>query len=133
MPRRPNRRVCVFTGSRILPSRWNARVCSTLDPLIAARALILVGCAAGLDGMVRKYLNKLSYPCTVFVADWGKHGKAAGPKRNGEMIDHAVELAIENDCRIECFAFPLSVSPGTRGCMRLAREAGAIIYEIERK
>jgi hypothetical protein len=48
-------------------------------------------------------------------ADWSRHGRAAGPIRNREMV------AAGATC---CVAFPLGRSPGTRGCMRLAEAAG---------
>lgn len=48
-------------------------------------------------------------------ADWDKYGKAAGPRRNQEMVDLGAEL---------CLAFPLGESRGTRDCMRRAEAAG---------
>lgn len=47
-------------------------------------------------------------------ADWLLHGKAAGPKRNQEMVDLGADL---------CLAFPMADSRGTQDCMRRALAA----------
>lgn len=54
--------------------------------------------------------------------DWGRHGRAAGPRRNAAMVALGADL---------CLAFPLGPSPGTRGCIDLARAAGipVIVHE----
>ncbi len=48
---------------------------------------IICGDARGADRLafLWAYRNKVSY--AQYIADWDKHGKAAGPIRNGEMID----------------------------------------------
>lgn len=48
-------------------------------------------------------------------ADWGKHGKAAGPIRNQQMVDLGADVVL---------AFPLGESRGTRHCMAAAEKAG---------
>lgn len=48
-------------------------------------------------------------------ADWERYGKAAGHIRNQEMVDTGVD---------RCLGFPLGRSPGTRGCMKIAKKAG---------
>lgn len=55
-------------------------------------------------------------------ADWDRHGKAAGPVRNQEMVDLGADL---------CLAFPLGASRGTRDCMRRAEAAGIPVRVIE--
>lgn len=55
-------------------------------------------------------------------ADWDKHGKAAGPIRNQEMVDLGADV---------CLAFPLPGSKGTRDCMAKARAAGIPVIEVE--
>lgn len=130
VPRPPSRRVAVFTGSRSLSEKYRRGVQTILRELVKEKAIILVGCANGLDKMVREYLAQVAYGrVEVHTADWGNLGRKAGHKRNGDMIDSAVELAIKNDVRIECYAYPAGVSPGTRDCMRRAKEAGATIYQ----
>ena len=53
-------------------------------------------------------------------ADWGRHGKAAGPIRNQQMVDLGADV---------CLAFPLGRSPGTRHCMRAAKKAGIPVID----
>jgi hypothetical protein len=55
-------------------------------------------------------------------ADWAKHGKAAGPIRNQEMVDAGADI---------CLAFPLGESRGTRDCMRRAESAGIPVIAHE--
>lgn len=131
-------RVVVFTGSRDLHGGHRAEIERILDDCMLDRAWCLVGCCpSGLDAMVRQYLRGERhtprvpvYPrLKVFVADWKKHGRKAGPLRNEDMVNAAVELAITNDVRIECFAWPRR-GRGTKDCMKRAREAGATITEL---
>ncbi len=48
-------------------------------------------------------------------ADWGAHGRAAGPIRNGEMVATRPDV---------CLAFPAKGSRGTWDCVRQAADAG---------
>lgn len=48
-------------------------------------------------------------------ADWDKHGRAAGPIRNQEMVDLGADL---------CYAFLKGDSRGTKDCARRAEKAG---------
>jgi hypothetical protein len=55
-------------------------------------------------------------------ADWDRYGRAAGPRRNAEMVGLGAHA---------CVAFPLGASRGTRGCMKLAAEAGIPVFVHE--
>lgn len=48
-------------------------------------------------------------------ADWGRHGAAAGPRRNTAMVALGADL---------CVAFPGPGSRGTWDCVRKAADAG---------
>lgn len=37
--------------------------------------------------MAENYAMKSGYLLEVYPAEWGKHGRAAGPKRNEEMVE----------------------------------------------
>jgi len=59
-------------------------------------------------------------PCITHWANWGKHGKAAGPIRNQEMLDMwQPDLVV---------AFP--GGDGTKSMVELARKAGVEVKEI---
>lgn len=54
---------------------------------------IIHGCASGADACANAWAmakRAKGYPISVerFPADWSRHGKAAGPIRNQEMVTH---------------------------------------------
>jgi hypothetical protein len=55
-------------------------------------------------------------------ADWARLGKAAGPIRNGGMVDLGAVICLG-------FPHPEKASTGTRGCMELAEKAGIPVWE----
>lgn len=50
---------------------------------------VVSGTASGADRLGEEYAEEQGLPLTKMPADWDKHGKAAGPKRNREMAEHA--------------------------------------------
>jgi hypothetical protein len=50
-------------------------------------SLIIQGGATGADFLAREYAGVLAVPLKTYKADWFKHGKAAGPIRNQQMLD----------------------------------------------
>lgn len=50
-------------------------------------AVIIVGGAPGADTLAEEWADVWGVRKRVFLADWKKHGKAAGPIRNQRMID----------------------------------------------
>jgi hypothetical protein len=53
---------------------------------------VVSGGARGVDAMGERWAREVGIPVRVFPADWDKHGKAAGPIRNGQMADYADAL-----------------------------------------
>lgn len=53
---------------------------------------IVSGGAKGVDKYGEKFAQETGMKCTVFPADWGAHGKAAGPMRNEQMAEYADAL-----------------------------------------
>lgn len=76
---------------------------------------IVHGGASGADALAGRVAEENGWPVEMFFADWEKHGKAAGPIRNQEMVDSGADV---------CLAFPIGESKGTRDCMRRAEKAG---------
>lgn len=82
---------------------------------------IISGGASGADMLGIQYANDRDYALRVFLADWGKHGKSAGPIRNSEMIKIAEAAVFFWDGK----------SPGTADCIRKAKNKGilAIVFQ----
>lgn len=81
---------------------------------------VIVGCARGLDRLVREWCGyNLDHP-NVFRADWDKYEKPAGHIRNGEMLATNPDLVI---------AFP--GGRGTADCVRQARKLGIPVREVQ--
>lgn len=76
---------------------------------------IVVGCASGVDSVAADVAHGLGLRVSVYSADWGAHGRAAGPLRNAVMLDSRPDLVL---------AFWDGSSPGTGDCIRQARKRG---------
>lgn len=83
--------------------------------------LIIVGCAKGVDELVRRrFVNT-----KVFKADWDRFGNFAGNLRNLEMLKFAQELGEP----FELVAFPIATSKGTKHCIEAAKKMGVKVHE----
>jgi hypothetical protein len=83
-------------------------------------------CPTGADAMASEWVKEMQTQCfPVFEephpAIWLKHGKAAGPIRNQEMVDLGADI---------CFAFPVPSSRGTIHCMGAAEKAGIPVVNL---
>jgi hypothetical protein len=94
---------------------------SDLLALKGCPSKVVQGGAGGADTMAREWAIRLSIPCVEMAADWKKHGKAAGPIRNQEMLDrHAPQFVV---------AFP--GGRGTADMVSRSRKAGIDVAEIK--
>lgn len=80
-------------------------------------AQVISGGAPGADKCGEQWAKSRNIPVRVMRADWKKHGKAAGPIRNGEMAKVADAL----------IAFP--GDKGTSNMLYLARLHDLEIFE----
>lgn len=80
-----------FSGCRDATIRWHIadRVRKELGVDNEEHEALVGDCKTGIDLFIREYCKQANISCTVFVADWDKHGKAAGPIRNTEMVKEA--------------------------------------------
>jgi hypothetical protein len=53
---------------------------------------VVSGMALGVDTLAIAFANDNNIPVKQFPADWNKHGRAAGPIRNGQMAEYADAL-----------------------------------------
>lgn len=89
--------------------------------------VVVQGGAAGVDAIARADAERDGLRVETFAADWERHGKAAGPIRNAEMLDAGAEFVL---------AFPFggrSDSPGTWDCVdkAIARGIPVAIFPAE--
>jgi hypothetical protein len=94
------------------------RLANVMDRLRAIRPIALVfhGNARGADALADRWCRERGVPVFPVPAEWSKHGKAAGPKRNQAMLGHGIDLVV---------AFP--GGKGTEDMMRRARKAGVLV------
>ena len=110
---RPSWRILV-TGSR----EWT-------DEAVIRRALrqywlpgaVLVsgGCPCGADAIAERIWTSGRCAVERHPADWARHGRGAGFRRNAEMVALGADM---------CLAFILDRSAGATHCADLARHAG---------
>src|SRR5215217_4097649 len=78
---------------------------------------VIHGAAAGADRIAAYYAEALHLDTVAFPADWGRYGRAAGPKRNQQMLDEGRPEQV--------IAFRRKgPSPGTDDMIRRAQAAG---------
>lgn len=86
--------------------------------------LIIHGACAGADQMAGEIAHRFGLQVKEFPADWVKHGKAAGPIRNLQMLDQKPDLVI-------AFHENLNTSKGTKHTVSEAKKRGIEVRVIE--
>lgn len=93
-----------------------------LNALAALRpfSVVIEGGARGADSIAKGWAITHGIPVEEYPADWIKHGRAAGPIRNKQMLDEGKPDYV--------IAFPGGV--GTANMVALAKRAGVkvLIY-----
>lgn len=82
--------------------------------------LVIHGGARGADSLAGRIAKARGVPVRVFPADWDRHGRGAGPKRNQQMLDEGKPDLV--------LAAPGGV--GTADMIRRAKAAGIRVIEI---
>jgi predicted Fe-Mo cluster-binding NifX family protein len=82
-------------------------------------AIVIHGAAPGADAWSGYVAGTLGLTVEVHPANWAKHGRAAGPIRNQEMLDSGVDLVI---------AFP--GGRGTEDMIKRAERAGVEVQQV---
>ena len=102
----------------------NYRDQSTVDeallPYATPDAVIVNGAAGGADTLAQRFAERFGVRSEQYPADWRKHGRAAGPIRNQQMLDSGVDIVI---------AFP--GGRGTADMVGRARDAGVPVMEVD--
>lgn len=128
------RKLILVTGSRDwtdvsqietdLEMAWGKRVDDGSD----VEPTVIEGGARGADSIAGAWARRRRAKGVAnvqFKADWTKHGKAAGPIRNQEMLDWL--LAAEGYDQKVVYAYPLPDSIGTKDMIDRALRAGVAV------
>jgi hypothetical protein len=82
---------------------------------------LVYGGASGADDLAHGIVSESFYwEQERFEADWERHGRAAGPIRNQQMVDSGLDLLI---------AF--QGGRGTEDMIRRAKAAGVLVLRVE--
>jgi YspA, cpYpsA-related SLOG family len=114
----PGRVVLVTGGRSFTDGRFVASVLTEMDAARATLRLIHGG-AQGTDHLAGLWAELFGVPIVRVLANWHLLGRAAGPRRNQEMVDMAPDLVI---------AFP--GGSGTADCVARARARGLPVMEV---
>lgn len=98
------------------------RVFETLDQVDAKTPItrIVVGDARGADEFAAEWTAARCRACVIYKADWLKHGRSAGPRRNQKMLDDSKPSLV--------VAFP--GGSGTADMVSRATKAGVRVMTI---
>jgi hypothetical protein len=94
-----------------------------LTPGLDFAKVTVVHGASNMDWFVAGIAHMLGASLEAHRADWGRHGKMAGPLRNQEMVDAGADL---------CIAWIKNKSAGATGCAARAEAAGIEVRRYTR-
>ena len=126
--------ILIVTGTRHLqlPEAIEA-AWSALEPRHPS-PLVVCGDAEGMDRAARAWAGQRRLETRTFVAEWVRYRKAAGPRRNAQMIAWAVARGKETGEGVICLAFPHFClrSAGTADTVERCRRAGVpvIVHHV---
>lgn len=80
--------------------------------------VIVEGGAQGADTLAKEYAIKHDIPFEEYRAEWNKYGRAAGPKRNTDMLNSGIDVVV---------AFP--GGRGTHDTIRKAEKIGIRVWK----
>lgn len=119
--------VVLVCGGRDYTNRQ--RAFAVLDKLALRVEILAVrhGAARGADALADEWARSRGYVVQPYPADWDRHGKAAGPIRNREMLA-ACDPAVPS-LRVVCVvAFP--GGSGTADMIRQSKAAGLPVWAV---
>jgi len=94
---------------------------TTLSPFTIT--LLVSGGAKGADSLGERYANENNIETLIFKPDWKKHGPAAGPLRNTDIVNNADTI----------IAFWDGESKGTKDSITKAEKLGKNIIIVNIK
>lgn len=85
---------------------------------------IVSGHARGADMLGEAYGNEHGFKVRIFKADWKMYGRGAGPVRNRQMLEYALEE------EAVVIGFWDGSSKGTKNMLDIAEKSGARVHTI---
>ena len=85
--------------------------------------LLLHGGARGADAAIGRAVQQLGWSSAVMPAQWERHGRAAGPIRNRELLQQAIAKAVAHTSPGSLASVLVVAFPGGPGTASLVREA----------
>jgi len=86
-----------------------------------AGTVVIHGAQRGADTIAGEIAEAMGFEVIPYPADWHKHGRAAGPIRNQQMLDEG------KPTEVAAFHNDLAHSKGTGDMVRRARRAGLLV------
>jgi hypothetical protein len=113
----------LVTGSRtwVRPSKVTVVLLGLLDEYGDRLVIVHGDCPRGVDAVARAWAGWMHVQQEAYPADWSTYGRAAGHRRNAEMIGTRPDRVL---------AFIRDNSPGATGCAELARQSGIPVTEF---
>ena len=85
--------------------------------------LVLHGGARGADAAIARAAHQLGWSSLVMPAEWSRHGRAAGPIRNRELLEQAIARAVAHTSPGSIASVLVVAFPGGAGTASLVQQA----------
>jgi predicted Rossmann-fold nucleotide-binding protein len=85
--------------------------------------LLLHGGARGADAAIGRAAHQLGWSSAVMPAQWERHGRAAGPIRNRELLEQAIAKAVAHTSPGSLASVLVVAFPGGPGTASLVQQA----------
>jgi hypothetical protein len=110
-------KICI-TGER-KTTLFNNKILEDICKMVLLEDVeFLFGDCDGVDAGALKACQAIGAKYTVYPADWRKHGLAAGPIRNKQMID----LLVPGVDKVWAYHSDIKKSKGTKNTIKLAKQ-----------
>jgi hypothetical protein len=90
--------------------------------------LLLHGGARGADAAIARAAHQLGWSSLVMPAQWQRHGRAAGPIRNRELLQQAIARAVAHSSPGSMASVLVVAFPGGAGTASLVQQARRLAF-----